>query len=110
MFLTNKINSYHCDKKAPTLTKDSLIKLVTNKSSISSTKTKTAVSIALEEMKSTLEKKTEVKISKFGKWTIKEKKIRPGRNPHTGEKINITARSVVIFRPSIKLKETINIK
>jgi integration host factor subunit alpha len=93
-----------------TLTKDSLIKNVISKSNLSSGKIKLAVATTLEAIKLSLENKNEVKISKFGKWTIKEKKNRPGRNPHTGEKIDITARSVVVFRPSSKLKDTLNYK
>ena len=46
----------------------------------------------------------EVKLSGFGKYDLRDKRQRPGRNPKTGEEIPITARRVVTFRPGQKLK------
>jgi integration host factor subunit alpha len=57
-----------------------------------------------EEIRTTLERGEEVKLSGFGNFELREKKERPGRNPKTGEKIPITARRVVTFRPGQKLK------
>ncbi len=45
-----------------------------------------------------------VKLSGFGNFEFRDKKERPGRNPRTGEKVLITARRVVTFRPGQKLK------
>ncbi len=45
-----------------------------------------------------------VKLSVFGNFDLRDKKERPGRNPKTGEKIPISARRVVTFRPGQKLK------
>ena len=45
-----------------------------------------------------------VKISGFGKFTVRKKTARVGRNPQTGAAVNITARKVVTFKPSIILK------
>ena len=66
--------------------------------------------ILLEEMKTKLEIGEEVKVSGFGKWVVREKNSRPGRNPHTGKKIEITARKVVTFHPSDKLRDLVNDK
>ncbi len=57
-----------------------------------------------EEIRKTLERGEEVKLSGFGNFELREKKERPGRNPKTGEEIPITARRVVTFRPGQKLK------
>ena len=46
-----------------------------------------------------------VKISDFGSFELREKKARPGRNPKTKEPVMISARTVVSFRPSDKLKK-----
>ncbi len=46
-----------------------------------------------------------VKISGFGKWSVKEKRERTGRDPQTGNEIVIKARKVVVFKPSAKLRE-----
>ena len=50
----------------------------------------------------------EVKISSFGIFTVRDKGLRMGRNPKTGEPAAILPRRVVVFRPSGKLKERIN--
>ena len=50
----------------------------------------------------------EVKISGFGKFYLKDKNARKGRNPQTGEVIEISARRVLGFKPSDSLRQTIN--
>ena len=57
-----------------------------------------------------LRKNKKVKISKFGTFTIREKKSRIGRNPLTKEKKIISERNVVLFKPSREFKELVNIK
>ena len=57
-----------------------------------------------EEIRSALENGSQVKLSGFGNFDLREKNERPGRNPKTGEEIPITARRVVTFRPGQKLK------
>lgn len=57
-----------------------------------------------EEIKERLENGEQVKISGFGKFELRDKTSRPGRNPKTGEEIPITARRVVTFRCGQKLK------
>ncbi|MCK5356049.1 MAG: integration host factor subunit alpha [Methyloprofundus sp.] len=65
---------------------------------------KEMVELFFEEVKSSLEKGEQVKISGFGKFELRDKNSRPGRNPKTGEEIPITARRVVTFRTGQKLK------
>lgn len=91
-----------------TLTKDRITEIMKNKSQISSQDAKLLVETVIESIKGKLEQGEEVKISGFGKWVVREKKSRPGRNPHTGEKIEITARKVVTFHPSEKLRDLVN--
>jgi integration host factor subunit alpha len=47
-------------------------------------------------------------ISGFGKWTVKSKKKRRGRNPQTGEDLTIDARRVITFKSSTVLRDAIN--
>jgi len=61
-----------------------------------------------EEIRSSLERGEQVKLSGFGNFDLREKKERPGRNPKTGEEIPITARRVVTFRPGQKLKTRVD--
>jgi integration host factor subunit alpha len=65
---------------------------------------KDIVELFFEEIKGSLEHGEQVKISGFGKFELRDKSSRPGRNPKTGEEIPITARRVVTFRSGQKLK------
>ena len=71
--------------------------------------TKDLVVLFFEEIKATLEQGKFVKISGFGKFELRDKGVRPGRNPKTGEAIPITARRVVTFKPGPRLKEKIGL-
>jgi integration host factor subunit alpha len=62
----------------------------------------------LEIIKKALESGEDVMISNFGKFCVKEKKARRGRNPATGEDLMLKPRKVVTFRWSGKLRERIN--
>ncbi len=57
-----------------------------------------------EEIRNSLADGSQVKLSGFGNFDLREKNQRPGRNPKTGEEIPISARRVVTFRPGQKLK------
>lgn len=65
---------------------------------------KELVELFLEEMCIALEKGDAVKLPRFGNFQVRVKGERPGRNPKTGEEIPITARRVVTFKASHKLK------
>jgi len=67
-----------------------------------------ALETLLEIIKETLGDGEEVKVSGFGKWEIKQKNERQGRNPQTGEPIRISGRQIVTFRPSALLKDQLN--
>ena len=62
----------------------------------------------LEIVKSTLESGNDVLVSGFGKFCVKEKAERKGRNPATDEDLMLPARRVVTFKCSGKLREKIN--
>ncbi len=66
------------------------------------------VEILLEIIKKTLESGDDVMISNFGKFWVKEKGERRGRNPATGEDMMLKPRKVVTFRCSGRLKKRIN--
>jgi integration host factor subunit alpha len=59
-------------------------------------------------IKDDLGKGKDVMITGFGKWTVKAKKTRRGRNPQTGADITINARRVVTFKSSNLLRDAIN--
>ena len=57
-----------------------------------------------------LKKEKKLKLSKFGTFSIRQKKSRIGRNPKTKESKTISGRNVVLFKPSKEFKEFINLK
>lgn len=65
---------------------------------------KELVDLLFEQIRGSLERGKEVKLSGFGNFDLRDKNERPGRNPKTGEEIPISARRVVTFRPGQKLK------
>lgn len=62
----------------------------------------------LEIMKIRLIAGEDVMISGFGKWSVKDKRARRGRNPQTGESIVLDARRIVTWRYSPLLKNAVN--
>ena len=62
----------------------------------------------LEIIKRTLESGEDILISGFGKFSVKEKSERRGRNPHTGEDMMMDARRIVSFKCSNTLRDRIN--
>jgi integration host factor subunit alpha len=68
------------------------------------------VEALLEIMKKTLESGEDVLISGFGKFCVKEKSDRRGRNPQIGNELMLEARRVVVFKCSSVLREKLNVK
>lgn len=91
-----------------TLTKERIIEMLKSHAHISSFEAKEVVEAILETIKSRLEAGEDVKLSGFGKWMVRKKNTRVGRNPYTGEKINISARRVVTFQPSEKVRNSVD--
>jgi integration host factor subunit alpha len=60
--------------------------------------------LVFDIIKETLEKGEKIKISGFGNFVVREKRSRVGRNPQTGEEIEISARRVLTFKPSQVLR------
>ncbi len=66
------------------------------------------VDLCFQELGASLAVGEPVKLSGFGNFELRDKNERPGRNPKTGEKVLITARRVVTFRPGNKLKARVD--
>ena len=86
------------------LTKADLAEKLYEELGFSKCESKEIVEIFFEALRAALEASESVKLSGFGKFDLREKKQRPGRNPKTGVEIPITARRVVTFRPGEKLR------
>jgi len=90
-----------------TLTKAELADLLFDKVGLNKREAKDLVDTFFEEIRIALEKGDSVKLSGFGNFQLREKPQRPGRNPKTGEEIPISARRVVTFHASQKLKSLV---
>jgi integration host factor subunit alpha len=91
-----------------TLTKDHLVNSLYNNLDVPKSKSTSIIETLLGTIKNTLENKEDVLISGFGKFCVKDKKDRRGRNPATGEDLTLEARRVVIFKCSGVLREKVN--
>jgi integration host factor subunit alpha len=91
-----------------TLTKADLADLLFEKVGLNKREAKDMVESFFEEVRKALEDGEGVKLSGFGNFQLRDKPQRPGRNPKTGEEIPITARRVVTFHASQKLKAMVD--
>jgi len=91
-----------------TFTKADLIDSIYNQVGLSKTKSIQVVESLLEILEKTLENGGDVLISGFGKFCVKNKRKRRGRNPQTGEDMLLDERRVVTFRCSGRLRDAIN--
>jgi len=90
------------------LTKANLIDSLYDKSDFQKQKSRSAVESLLEIIKHTLESGEDVLISGFGKFCVKDKKERKGRNPQTASGMKLRARRVVTFKCSGVLRDRVN--
>jgi integration host factor subunit alpha len=91
-----------------TLTKSRLIETIAEQNGFPRKKSTEIVEIILEVIKSTLESGEDVLVSGFGKFCVREKRERRGRNPATGQDMTLAPRRVVTFKCSGKLRNKTN--
>ncbi len=91
-----------------TLTKDHIVNSIRGQLDLPKTKSTELFESILEIIKTTLENGEDVLISGFGKFCVKEKGNRRGRNPQTGEDMILDERKVIVFKCSGKLREKMN--
>ncbi len=86
------------------LTRADMAESLFNKLGLNKKEARELVDLFFEELEASLADGEQVRLSGFGNFDLRDKKERPGRNPRTGEKIPVSARRVVTFRPGNKLK------
>jgi len=91
-----------------TLTKADLVSRIYKNDILSKAESVRAIETLLEIIKKRLEDGENVLISGFGKFSVKDKRARRGRNPHTGKDLMLEPRRVVTFHPSGLLRKKIN--
>jgi len=92
------------------LTKEKITDSIYNQVGLGKTQSRRVVESLLDIMKQTLEKGEDLLLSGFGKFLVKNKAARRGRNPQTKEDLQLKARRVVVFRTSGVLRKKINQK
>ena len=90
-----------------TLTKSDIVEDLNNEIGLNKREAKELVDLLFNDIKSLLSEGHEVKLSGFGNFQLRDKSSRPGRNPRTGEDVEISARRVVTFKSGQKLKESV---
>ena len=89
------------------LTKADMAEMLYQELGLNKREAKELVEMFFEQIRSSLENGSQVKLSGFGNFQLRDKPQRPGRNPKTGEEYEISARRVLKFHPSAKLKKTV---
>lgn len=91
-----------------TVTKADLVEEIYQKNNLRKAEAAQALEALLEVMKISLVQADDILISGFGKFVVKQKKERRGRNPQTGAGIMLPARRVITFKPSGVLRQYMN--
>lgn len=89
------------------MTKADLVRMIFEKVGLPKVESQKIVETIFETIKQTLSEGESVKISGFGTFNVKRKRERRGRNPQTGDNLQITARKVVVFKPSNIVKDIV---
>jgi integration host factor subunit alpha len=90
------------------LTKEKIINSIYTQVGLSKSQSRVVVERLFEVMKDTLEKGEDILVSGFGKFAVKDKSARRGRNPQTTEDLQLRERRVVVFKTSGVLRNKIN--
>ena len=107
LFLPNLITTIGAQYMAA-LTKAHIVEAVQTQIGFTKNKSTEIVESLLELIKSELESGEDVLVSGFGKFCVKQKRERRGRNPATGEDMMLAPRKIVVFKCSGKLRSRIN--
>jgi len=89
------------------LTRADMVESLFNELGLNKREGRGMVDLFIEELAAPLAVGEQVKLSDFGKFCLRDKNERPGRNPKTGEQVSIPARRVVTFRAGPKLRARI---
>ena len=90
-----------------TVTKMELANILFDELGLNKREAKEFVELFFEEIRTNLENGDNVKFSGFGSFSVRDKPQRPGRNPKTGEEVPVSARRVVTYKASQKIKDRV---
>lgn len=95
-------------RSVSTLTKSDMIEHLMDQLSLTRQEGRCLVENFFDELSDSLIEGREVKLSGFGNFELKDKNTRPGRNPKTGEAVNVSARRVVTFKTGQKFRQKVD--
>jgi integration host factor subunit alpha len=104
------VGGRHEEEHQVALTKEKIINSIYNQVGLSKSQSRFVVEKLFEIVKETLESGEDLLVSGFGKFVVKEKSERRGRNPQTTEDLQLRARRVVVFKTSGVLRDKINLE
>lgn len=90
------------------MTKVDVVESIYEKVGFSKKEVAKIVESIFDIIKESLEKEDKIKISGFGNFVVRKKRARRGRNPQTGDDIEISSRRILTFKPSQVLRATLN--
>jgi integration host factor subunit beta len=94
--------------KQPTLTKADLIEEVLRVTEVPRRDSETIVETIFDSIIQSLQKGEKIEIRGFGSFRTRQRRGRVGRNPKTGEKVEVPAKKIPFFKPSKELKDFVN--
>ena len=89
------------------MTKQDLVEAIANKTGVSKTAAEECLNVIIDQITKALSKGEEINLTGFGKFSVGKRKAREGRNPKTGEKIQIPASKTPKFKAGKALKEAV---
>ncbi len=90
------------------MTKADLVEIVANEADMTKKDVEQLVEIIFDSIVGTLNKGEKIELRGFGSFRVRERNARKGRNPKTGEPVDIPAKRVAYFKPGKDLKDIIN--
>lgn len=106
--LSSTLNGSQGGRRTVAMTKADIVETLYEKVGFSKKEAADLVELVFETIKNTLSQGDKIKISGFGNFIVREKRSRVGRNPQTGQTIEISSRRVLTFRPSQVLRSEVN--
>jgi integration host factor subunit beta len=96
------------DAKQPVMTKAGLVEEVARTVQVTKKQAETIVNLVLDSIVDSLRQGEKIELRGFGSFRIRNRKSRLGRNPKTGEKVEVPPKRIPYFKPGKELKELIN--
>jgi integration host factor subunit beta len=96
------------ESKAGVMTKAELVDEVAHVVQLTKKQAETIVNIIFDSIVESLRSGQKIELRGFGSFRLRSRKSRTGRNPKTGEKVDVPSKKIPYFKPGKELKELIN--